>query len=239
MLCDGCAMTDNEVFAAVQALVAAGEYLDELPAAPLVRVQLPEGRRWFGRGYRRGSPQHLAARAAGGVVRLPPLTPASQDAVTQAEQLVGHRLPRLLRRLYLEVGNGGCGPGYGILGVRGGHSDEGHRNAVDLFPWSWSPSAPPAAAAVLLPVCYWGCGIYSLVDCTDRDAGMWGWDPNPVPDHDNGVALFAQGMTFAEWLARWVAGRLYQPALVEDPVTGQWRGATDQEYAAWVAELES
>lgn len=49
-------MTDDEVFAAVQALVAAGEYLDELPAAPLVQVQLPEGRRWFGRGYRRGSP---------------------------------------------------------------------------------------------------------------------------------------------------------------------------------------
>jgi hypothetical protein len=73
MLCDGCAMTDNEVFAAVQALVAAGEYLDDLPTAPLVQVQLPEGRRWFGRGYRRGSPQHLAARAAGGVVRLPPL----------------------------------------------------------------------------------------------------------------------------------------------------------------------
>lgn len=68
---------------------------------------------------------------------------------------------------------------------------------------------------------------------------MWGWDPNPAPDHELGVALFAQGMAFAEWLARWVEGRLYQPALVEDPITGRWRGATDHEHAAWMAELES
>lgn len=34
-------MTDDEVLAAVQALVAAGEYLDGLPAAPLVTTAPP------------------------------------------------------------------------------------------------------------------------------------------------------------------------------------------------------
>jgi hypothetical protein len=35
---------------------------------------------------------------------------------------------------------------------------------------------------------------------------------------------------FTEWLARWLAGTLTQPFLIEDPVTGQWRGTTDEDY---------
>jgi hypothetical protein len=235
-------MTEDEVLHAVQALVAAGEYLDEIPGVPGARLSgggLVRGNR---RMYARGSPEHLEARAAGLVDRLPPLTPASPAAVGEAEGLLGHGLPLLLRRLYLEVGNGGFGPGYGILGVRGGHGDSGH-TAVDLYrqarsgAWSGWNSMP----AGLLPVCNWGCGIYSFIDCADREARMWAWDPNPAPQDDIGKALFSQSMTFREWLVRWVDGRLHQPALVQDPDTGEWRGATDEEYAmiwtpTWMAE---
>jgi hypothetical protein len=222
-------MTDDEVLHAVQALVAAGEYLDHIPGVPGARLSgggvFQDNRRI----YQRGSPAHLEARAGGLVDRLPPLTPASPDAVEEAEGLLGHRLPLLLRRLYLEVGNGGFGPGYGILGVRGGHGDDYHHTAVDLHrAWSSVPA--------LLPVCYWGCAIYSLIDCADREARMWARDPNPAPHDDIGKALFPQSMTFREWLVRWVDRRLHQPALVQDPDTGEWRGATDEEYAAWMAE---
>jgi hypothetical protein len=144
----------------------------------------------------------------------------------------------LLRRLYLEVGNGGFGPGYGILGVRGGHGDDYHHTAVDLYRQARSGSftAWGSIPAALLPVCYWGCAIYSLMDCADRKARMWAWDPNPAPRDDIGKALFPQSITFREWLVRWVDRRLHQPALVQDPDTGEWRGATDEEYATWMAE---
>ena len=140
--------------------------------------------------------------------RLAPLTPASPAAVEEAEGLLGRRLPWLPRRLYLEVGNGGFGPGYGILGVRGGHpeipGDEYHHTAVDLYRQARSGSftAWGSMPAALLPVCYWGCGIHSLIDCADREARMWAWDPNPAPHDDIGKAVFPQSMTFTEWLVR-------------------------------------
>jgi len=60
------------------------------------------------------------------------------------------------------------------------------------------------------------------------DGMVWGYDPNPDgPDAD---ALFPQHMTIVEWFGRWVAGTLWQTWLVEDPVTGRWRGATEDEY---------
>jgi hypothetical protein len=92
--------------------------------------------------YTRGSPEYLDARARGLVDRLPPLTPAPPEAVAEAEAVVGHSLPSLLHRLYLEVGNGGFGAAYGLLGVRGGHHDDQGRTALDqLQMWrSWRPA---------------------------------------------------------------------------------------------------
>jgi hypothetical protein len=220
-------MTDDEVVAAIHALVAAGEHLDCLPGVPGARLAGGGVFRDNRRLYQRGSPQHLEARAAGLVERLPPPTPAPPDAVEEAQVAVGHPLPALLRRLYLEVGNGGFGPGYGILGVRGGHGDDYGRTAVDLDR-AWG--APDG----LVPICYWGCGIYALVDCTDREAGMWGLDPNPTPEDIS--PLFREPMTLVRWLQRWIEGRLRQPWLLEDPDTGIWRGATDEDWARSAAE---
>ncbi|MGP3921266.1 SMI1/KNR4 family protein [Nonomuraea sp. 10N515B] len=47
------------------------------------------------------------------------LPAASSEAVAETEEAIGYPLPPLLRRLYLEVGNGGFGPRGGIIGVRG------------------------------------------------------------------------------------------------------------------------
>jgi len=51
-------------------------------------------------------------------------------------------------------------------------------------------------------------------------------------------ALFPQWFTLAEWLDRWVSGRLYQPLLVWDLAMWQWRSATDEEWAQQLAELD-
>jgi hypothetical protein len=132
--------------------------------------------------------------------------------------------------MYLEVGNGGFGPGYGILGVEGGHTDDTHKTAVDLLGADYLQ----AAATALLPLCHWGCAIYSLVDCATPDARMWGFDPNPAPEDVD--ALFPQDDTLNAWLSRWVSGQLSQPTLMQDPETGTWRSATDNEVRRMLEE---
>ncbi|MBN1605579.1 MAG: hypothetical protein JW940_03045, partial [Polyangiaceae bacterium] len=150
-----------------------------------------------------------------------------QELVDDAEHELGYPLPPLLRRLYLEVANGGFGPGYGILGLRGGHGVAPTGTAIDLYRRFREGEQPPPAS--LFPVCDWGCAIASFVDCSDSGAAMWGFDPNLVDD--NAHALFRQEMGLAEWLQLWIEGRLYQPWVLQDPTTGEWRGATNDEAA--------
>src|SRR5262245_60485454 len=223
------ALLEDEVFEAVRALVARGEYLDEIPGLPGVAltgggtfdVTSEGGSR---RLYARGSREYLEARAAGLVEPLPalPVPVAQPSTIAAAEAALGYALPPLLRRLYTTLGNGGFGPGYGLLGLDGGHGDGGKTALTLREEWD---DLPPA----LLPICHWGAAIYSLVDCSTTDGTMWGFDPNPMPYEEEDKALFRQTMTFAEWLGRWTERRLYLPAVVQDPTTGEWRGATEEE----------
>src|SRR5215467_14269416 len=48
-------------------------------------------------------------------LRQLPALPVMVEDVAQAEVQLGFELPALLRRVYLEVGNGGFGPGYGLF----------------------------------------------------------------------------------------------------------------------------
>jgi hypothetical protein len=231
-------MDEDELVSALRQLVVDGEYLDDIPGVPGARLEGGGMYRGDRRMYHRGSPEFVAARAEGLIERLPRLRPpASIRAVEQAEALIDRPLPPLLRRLYLEVGNGGFGPGYGILGVKDGHGDDYRRNATDLYE-AWREGWL-AGREQLFHVSYWGCAIYSLVDCSSHDATMWGWDPNPVPDDDVPKALFIESMTLNSWLERWIDGRLNQPAVLEDPSTGEWRGATDQDWSQWSAEAQT
>jgi hypothetical protein len=221
---------DDDVFEAVAGLVAAGEYLDDIPGRPGVDM---DGGGWSSRGpsgamrrmYRRGSRRHIEARERGWIEPLPPLRPASLAAVEATEAWAGVRLPPLLRRLYLEVANGGFGPGYGVAGLRADHPVA--RIAHDE-PETESPPQPQAE----MTLCDWGCAIATVVDLADGQ--IWGYDPNPAPA---GVsAIFPQHMTVADWFGRWIDGRLQQPWLMQDPVTGVWRGATEAESQAMIEE---
>ncbi|MEU8283906.1 hypothetical protein AB0C01_06160 [Micromonospora sp. NPDC048905] len=201
-------MREDEVLRGIAARVAARDYSDDVWIRPgdldangnWVLSPAPEGTRWL---VVRGSQEHLAALAADAVDPLPPLEPASVHAVDDAEGLLGHPLPPLLRRIYLEVANGGFGP---VLGVAGGGTDDLGRTAVDLL----SPREP----AGLLPIGYWGCAIYSYVDCLGRGAMMWGFDPNSgLGEH----SFYAEGISLVDWLDGWLRGSLEQPHLEPDP----------------------
>lgn len=222
-------MREEDVFRAIADRVAAHDYLDWVYVHPghldadggWVPTSCADDVRWI---EERGSPAHRAAEAAGAVDPLPPLEPASADAVAAAEQLLGHPMPPLLRRLYLEVANGGFGPG--VLGVAGGHPDDMGRTAVDRL----DPRDPPG----LFPVAYWGGGIYSYVDCAGTPAMMWGFDPNSGRADRS---FFPEGISLTEWLGRWLDGRLGQPMLVRDSRTGEWRAATDADRDAQALEV--
>ncbi|HUF99470.1 MAG TPA: SMI1/KNR4 family protein, partial [Ilumatobacter sp.] len=182
------------------------------------------------RCYTRGTADFEAARTNGLIDPLPPLVPATRAAIAAAESEIGHPLPSLLRRLYLEVGNGGFGPGGGVLGVADGYTDDLKQNAVEAHSYFRSSRLEPP---LLVPLCHWGCGIYSLVEVAPNAGWMWGFDPNGGQlEH----ALYRHELDLARWLERWLDGDLYQPAVIRDPESGEWRGVTDEESVAWAAE---
>lgn len=90
---------------------------------------------------------------------------ASVDDLALAEKSLGFSLPKLLRRIYAEVGNGGFGPGYGLLGVgSGGAKDDLGNDLVQGYQsrltkasgepgWDWPVG--------WVPVTSWGGGSFS------------------------------------------------------------------------------
>lgn len=136
--------------------------------------------------------------------------PASPAAVARAEAALGFALPATLRVIYLDVANGGFGPGYGVMGVDGGFTDDRKMTVVGLHhvflgrdpddpTWQWNED--------WLPFCHWGCGIYSIVDARA---------PYPVSYVDPGSKDIGAPMssivlphkdTLDQWLDDWMSGR--------------------------------
>jgi len=136
-----------------------------------------------------GIASHLNARG----IRLPV---ATEEAVGVAETLLGLSVPKLLRSIYLRVANGGFGPGYGIIGVSGGHrSSLGTlvetfteiRRGADYLGLKWNPQ--------LLPFCEWGCNVFSCVDCADPGSPIFRSDECKVHPVNYGLEEF-----FRMWL---------------------------------------
>jgi SMI1 / KNR4 family (SUKH-1) len=136
---------------------------------------------------------------------------ATLELVLEAEKQLGFALPPLLRRAYLEVANGGFGPGYGVMGIWDGFTDDQSNTVVDLYQsyrrgypddptWDWPRG--------LLPICHWGCAVYSAVDATTEG--------NPVVFMDIGVKDAGAPMssitiphksTLQSWLEDWLEGK--------------------------------
>jgi len=84
-------------------------------------------------------------RRSGSAVGLPDpelQLAATAEAVNAAEQAVGFPFPCLLRRLWTEVGNGGFGPGYGLLGLEGGPELVPYRLRQNLRMSNFASSTP-------------------------------------------------------------------------------------------------
>jgi hypothetical protein len=114
-------------------------------------------------------------------------------------------LPALLRRVYLEVANGGFGPGYGVMGVDGGFTDDRGQTISDA--WATYRRAEPGDDAWLWPVtfvpfCYWGCTVYSVVDCAAAGTPVH-W----VDVGDEALIVKPHSATLEAWLLAWLDGQ--------------------------------
>jgi hypothetical protein len=152
----------------------------------------------------------------GGIHSLGPRPPVAASALVAAERAIGLELPELLRAIYLKVGNGGFGPEFGILGIRGGAKLDGYTLETCLHKmrklekenlvWRWPQQ--------LLPLANYGCGMWSCVDCAYQKLPMFLWDPNNLDAELDGEdarlnwgnSFWDQGLSLKTWLEGWLAG---------------------------------
>ena len=162
------------------------------------------------------------------VIRSVARPPASRELLDAAEQTLRFPLPSLLRDVYANVGNGGFGPGYGLLPVDDGVDETiVERTQTLQLPdpddplWRWPHG--------LLVVCHWGCNIYSCLDCTKPAALVIRFDPN---GHDPGTpwndAFLTETSSFQDWLEGWLSRRPVHERFVLYP-SSVWH-ATDGEH---------
>ena len=137
---------------------------------------------------------------------MPPV--ASVEAVVAAETLLEFSFPSLLRSLYLAVGNGGFGPGYGVIGVEGGHKTDEGDSIEKLYESFCTPDADDKEwkwPKGLLPFCHWGCAIYSCVNINEVEYPVIWFDPN---GRELGEPMAKQFNSHRPSLESWFAGWL-------------------------------
>ena len=151
---------------------------------------------------------HAKAEAIGAAMSTPVATslpaPADPAALDRAEATLGFALPPFLRRVYLEVADGGFGPGSGLLGVgalvaayqrlRGGDELPRGRMWPERF----------------LPVVERDPGNY-CVDASTTDGRVVDWDPEELGE-SSGEKAFARSFSdeapsVEAWLTTWVGGK--------------------------------
>ena len=147
--------------------------------------------------------------------------PATEAQVATAEERLGFRLPDLLRQVYQEVGNGGFGPGRGLFGLPPARADT-PESVVGRYTRLRQARATSPWPAGLIPICEWGSGIASCLDCTRPEATVVRLDPNmpkgdvaqrvPRSRHYDragqvGDACWVEAASLAAWLEAWVDGK--------------------------------
>jgi hypothetical protein len=143
-----------------------------------------------------------AAPRSDGVPSAMPVASSSQIGAAEAE--LGFAIPPLLKRIYREIGNGGChlGPGFGLLGLPGGYDND---DGWDIIKTTREVSNGLAWWDRIVVVCDWGCCMLSCVDCSDDEFTVYRWDGNAFDDSTDidepSDALWTvETDTFDEWL---------------------------------------
>lgn len=129
----------------------------------------------------------------------PPVVPALPAAVDRAEGELGFPLPADLRRLYLEVGDGGFGPSAGLLSI--GAVAARYRSLAAEVPRTqrWPDR--------LLPLVDDGSVIVAL-DASSEAGPVRSWDPDGLGERSGDAAWRRSFEDVAPSLAAWLEGWL-------------------------------
>jgi hypothetical protein len=147
--------------------------------------------------------------------------PVSEKTVHQTETRLGFTIPPLLTFCYTRIGNGGFGPGYGIIGMQGGYaSDFGCLVETYHALKKDQESEGRKWKSELLPFCEWGCNIFSCVDCNDKR--------NPIYTFED-FDVWPQDYYLEDFLRMWIKGEDIlshdkadiQNAEITNPFTGK------------------
>ena len=156
-----------------------------------------------------------AARSRGRT-RARPSPPATPVQIAAAEARLGFPLPPLLRRIY-ELTDGGIGPGpRGILRLDGA-ADTLTATYASCIDSTYVPAAGDPGfsqypwPARLLPICDWGCAVWSCLDCGAVDGA--------IVTSSNGEPFADTGHTLRSWLAAWLDGIDLYEQMFEPPPT--------------------
>jgi hypothetical protein len=187
---------------------------------------------------------HARAQAIGASMATPIGTtlpgPADPAAIASLERSLGVALPPFLRRVYLEVADGGFGPGAGLLGVAAaGAAYARMREGSELPRGRAWPDA-------LLPVVERDPGFY-CVDCTSPEGRVVDWDPEELGEFSGEKAFaksFSDEATSVEaWLATWVGGKtqaeqqaeMMQSAMAkaQEQTRAYWRNMSPEQRASY------
>jgi len=140
-----------------------------------------------------------------------PCSPCSRQVIEAAERDLGFALPAVLRDIYLHVANGGFGPGYGVMGVYGGFKDDLNHDIVEVYR-IYTQGDPEDSSWIWprgwVPICHWGCIIYSVVDCLTSPHPVYFAD---ISAKEAGTAmetiLHHHKPSLAQWLDDWMVGK--------------------------------
>jgi len=121
---------------------------------------------------------------------------------------LGRSLPPLLRAAYLRVGDGGFGPGYGLLPLFADDNTDGDESVVSLYQ-SFSLADPEDPGwqwpVQLVPFCDWGCAIRSCVDCSSELGAILTFDPNGYGPGEPFASTIAQTHASIDaWFFDWL-----------------------------------
>ncbi|MGW6755332.1 SMI1/KNR4 family protein [Streptomyces sp. NPDC055006] len=126
--------------------------------------------------------------------------PASLSAVEEVERVVGYPMPPLVRRLYLEIADGGIGPFSGFYPLLDGpESGAMLVGYVEFLTCELAPTDPPPTPAGVLCFCFEHEMSGMLLDFRHPGGQMWLWDQGDRHKLD---------LTFPQWLEAWLGGRL-------------------------------
>jgi hypothetical protein len=139
--------------------------------------------------------------------------PATQELIGNTERELGFLLYPFHRRLLEAVGNGGFGPGDGLIGTAGGSLDVEGRSLSELRRALW-----PDSHLKVVPLCDWGDGIWACIDVVTGAVLTM-----------SEFGLMDIGQSFRCWFERWIDGAnlWHQMVILEDtriqnPRTREW-----------------